>query len=286
MTQNRLFPLVGLAAGLLFLLAQIFFTVQQGTQAIVLQFGELVAVHEAPGLKVKIPFIQTVITYDARLLNYRIPVIEVTAGDQKRLAVDMYTRYLIKDPLLFFKKVQNKGNAENRMSSIVDASMRRVIGRVPLADLLSQNRAAIMDAIQKDVVKAASTFGVQVVDVRIIRADLPGENSEAIFKRMETERRQEAKQFRAEGDEMAQKVRASADRQRVEILADARKQSEIVRGQGEAEASQIYADAFQKDPAFFEIWRTLEAYRASLRPEDTTMVLTKDSPFFKFFENQ
>jgi len=135
-------------------------------------------------------------------------------------------------------------------------------------------------------VKAASTFGVQVVDVRIIRADLPGENSEAIFKRMETERRQEAKQFRAEGDEMAQKVRASADRQRVEILADARKQSEIVRGQGEAEASQIYADAFQKDPAFFEIWRTLEAYRASLRPEDTTMVLTKDSPFFKFFENQ
>ncbi|MBA4117419.1 MAG: protease modulator HflC [Candidatus Puniceispirillum sp.] len=286
MTQNRLFPLVGLAAGLLFLLSQIFFTVQQGTQAIVLQFGELVAVHEAPGLKVKIPFIQTVITYDARLLNYRIPVIEVTAGDQKRLAVDMYTRYLIKDPLLFFKKVQNKGNAENRMSSIVDASMRRVIGRVPLADLLSQNRAAIMDAIQKDVVKAASTFGVQVVDVRIIRADLPGENSEAIFKRMETERRQEAKQFRAEGDEMAQKVRASADRQRVEILADARKQSEIVRGQGEAEASQIYADAFQKDPAFFEIWRTLEAYRASLRPEDTTMVLTKDSPFFKFFENQ
>lgn len=286
MNQNRLFPLIGLAGAVLFLVSQVFFTVQQGTQAIVLQFGELVAVHEAPGLKVKIPFIQTVITYDARLLNYRIPAIEITAGDQKRLAVDMYTRYLIKDPLLYFKKVQNKGNAENRMSSIVDASMRRVIGRVPLADLLSQNRTAIMSAIQSDVVKAATTFGVEVVDVRIIRADLPGENSEAIFRRMETERRQEAKQFRAQGDEMAQKVRATADRQRVEILADARKQSEIVRGQGEAEASQIYANAFGKDPAFFEVWRTLEAYRAALRPEDTTMVLTKDSPFFKFFENQ
>lgn len=286
MNQKYVFPGVALLAGLLFLTTEIFFTVHQSSQAIVLQFGELVQVYETPGLKLKIPFIQTVIPYDARLLNYNLPVIEVTAGDQKRLAVDMYTRYRIKDPLLFFKKVQNRGNAENRLSTIVDASMRRVIGRAPLSELLSQNRTRIMDEIQQDVVSSAKTFGVEVVDVRIIRADLPGENSEAIFKRMETERRQEAKLFRAEGDELAQKVRAEADRKKVEILADARKQSEIMRGQGDALAIQVYAQAFQKDPEFYELYRTLEAYRQAMRPEDTTLVLTRDGAFFKYLGNQ
>jgi membrane protease subunit HflC len=263
----------------------VFLTVHQSAQAIVLQFGELVAVHETPGLKMKIPFIQTVIFYDARLLNYNLPVIEVTDGDQKRLVVDMYTRYRIKDPLLFFKKVQTRPNAENRLSTIVDASMRRVIGRVTLSKLLSENRTRIMGEIQQEVVASAQTFGVEVTDVRIIRADLPRENSEAIFRRMETQRRQEAKQYRAEGDEQAQMTRADADRQKIQILAEANKKSEIIRGEGDATAYKIYADAYQQDLEFYDLYRSLEAYRKSFRPEDTTMVITKDSPFFKHLGN-
>ncbi|MBA4750243.1 MAG: protease modulator HflC [Alphaproteobacteria bacterium] len=285
MTQRFLLPIAGLFAGLVFLASEVFFTVHQSAQAIVLQFGELVAVHETPGLKMKIPFIQTVIFYDARLLNYNLPVIEVTDGDQKRLVVDMYTRYRIKDPLMFFKKVQTRPNAENRLSTIVDASMRRVIGRVTLSKLLSENRTRIMGEIQQEVVASAQTFGVEVTDVRIIRADLPRENSEAIFRRMETQRRQEAKQYRAEGDEQAQMTRADADRQKIEILAEANKKSEIIRGEGDATAYKIYADAYQQDLEFYDLYRSLEAYRKSLRPEDTTMVITKDGAFFKHLGN-
>jgi membrane protease subunit HflC len=285
MTQRFLLPIAGLFAGLVFLASEVFFTVHQSAQAIVLQFGELVAVHETPGLKMKIPFIQTVIFYDARLLNYNLPVIEVTDGDQKRLVVDMYTRYRIKDPLMFFKKVQTRPNAENRLSTIVDASMRRVIGRVTLSKLLSENRTRIMGEIQQEVVASAQTFGVEVTDVRIIRADLPRENSEAIFRRMETQRRQEAKQYRAEGDEQAQMTRADADRQKIEILAEANKKSEIIRGEGDATAYKIYADAYQQDIEFYDLYRSLEAYRKSLRPEDTTMVITKDGAFFKHLGN-
>lgn len=285
MTQRFLLPIAGLFAGLMFLASEVFFTVHQSAQAIVLQFGELVAVHETPGLKMKIPFIQTVIFYDARLLNYNLPVIEVTDGKQKRLVVDMYTRYRIKDPLMFFKKVQTRPNAENRLSTIVDASMRRVIGGVTLAELLSNDRSKIMGEIQQEVVASAKSFGVEVVDVRIIRTDLPRENSEAIFRRMETERRQEAKKHRAEGDQKAQEIRADADRQKIEILAEANKKSEIIRGEGDATAYKIYADAYQQDIEFYDLYRSLEAYRKSLRPEDTTMVITKDGAFFKHLGN-
>jgi membrane protease subunit HflC len=197
----------------------------------------------------------------------------------------MYTRYRIKDPLMFFKKVQTRPNAENRLSTIVDASMRRVIGRVTLSKLLSENRTRIMGEIQQEVVASAQTFGVEVTDVRIIRADLPRENSEAIFRRMETQRRQEAKQYRAEGDEQAQMTRADADRQKIEILAEANKKSEIIRGEGDATAYKIYADAYQQDIEFYDLYRSLEAYRKSLRPEDTTMVITKDGAFFKHLGN-
>lgn len=283
MKQGSLGFVIAGAIVLFFLGSELFFTVKENETAIVLQFGEIKEVHDTPGLKMKIPFTQSVVTFKAWLLDHNLPPIEVTAQDQKRMIVDMYTRFRIVDPLLFYQKVQNVSNAQNRLSTIVDASMRRVIGRVPLSAMLSESRAKIMDEIQSDVVKSASTFGVKVQDVRIIRADLPRENSEAIFNRMETERRQEAKQFRAEGEELANKIRAEADRNRTEILAEAEKKSKILQGEGDAEATKIYAEAFSRDEQFYELYRTLEAYKASFTPDDTTLVLNPKGGFFKFF---
>lgn len=283
MKQGSIGFIIAGAIVLFFLGSELFFTVKENETAIVLQFGEIKEVHDTPGLKMKIPFTQSVVTFKAWLLDHNLPPIEVTAQDQKRLIVDMYTRYRIVDPLLFYQKVQNVANAQNRLSTIVDASMRRVLGRVPLSAMLSGNRTKIMDQIQGDVVKSASTFGVKVQDVRIIRADLPRENSEAIFNRMETERRQEAKQFRAEGEEQANKIRAEADRNRTEVLAEAQKQSDVLRGEGDAEATKIYAKAFSLDEQFYELYRTLEAYKTSFKPKDTTLVLNPKGGFFKFF---
>lgn len=283
MKQGGLGFIIAGAIVLFFLGSELFFTVKENETAIVLQFGEIKEVHDTPGLKMKMPFTQSVVTFKAWLLDYNLPPIEVTAGDQKRMIVDMYTRYRIVDPLLFYQKVQSVANAQNRLSTIVDASMRRVIGRVPLSAMLSGDRTNIMDQIQTDVVNSASTFGVKVQDVRIIRADLPRENSEAIFNRMETERRQEAKQFRAEGEELANKIRAEADRNRTEVLADAEKQSKILQGDGDAEATKIYAEAFSRDEHFYELYRTLEAYKSSFKPSDTTLVLNPKGGFFKFF---
>lgn len=286
MKQGRLGVFIVGAVVAFFLVSELLFTVKENETAIVLQFGEIREVHDTPGLKLKMPFTQSVVVFKAWLLDYNLPPIEVTAGDQKRMIVDMYTRYRIVDPLLFYQKVQNVYNAQNRLSTIVDASMRRVIGRVPLSDMLSENRTQIMDRIQKDVVHSARTFGVKVQDVRIIRADLPRENSEAIFNRMETERRQEAKQFRAEGEEFANKIRAEADRNRTEILAEAQKKADIMRGEGDAKATKIYAAAFSKDEKFYELYRTLEAYKKALKPSDTTLVLNPKKGFFKFFDQE
>tara|TARA_A100000171_G_scaffold52843_1_gene73566 strand:- start:1487 stop:2347 length:861 start_codon:yes stop_codon:yes gene_type:complete len=283
MKQGRLGVFIFAAVVLFFVGSDLFFTVQENETAIVLQFGEIKKVHNSPGLKVKMPFTQSVVKFKAWLLDYNLPPIEVTAGDQKRMIVDMYTRYRIVDPLLFYQKVQNVGSAQNRLSTIVDASMRRVIGRIPLSDMLSQKRTQIMDLIQNEVVQSAKTFGVKVQDVRIIRADLPRENSEAIFNRMASERRQEAKQHRAEGGEEANIIRAEADRKHTEILAEAQKKSDILRGEGDAIATKIYADAYSQDEAFYEFSRTLEAYKNTLVPGDTTLVLNSENNFFKFF---
>lgn len=283
MKQASLGYVIAGAIVLFFLGSELFFTVKENETAIVLQFGEIKEVHDKPGLKLKMPFTQSFVTFKDWLLDYNLPPIEVTAGDQKRMIVDMYTRYRITDPLLFYQTVKNVATAQSRLSAIVDASMRRVIGRVPLSSMLSGNRTQIMDQIQTDVIKSAKNFGVKVQDVRIIRADLPRENSEAIFNRMETERRQEAKQFRAEGEELGNKIRAEADRNRTEILAEAQKQSDILRGQGDANATKIYAEAFSQDEGFYELYRTLEAYKSSFKPQDTTLVLNPKGGFFKFF---
>ncbi|MBN9412685.1 MAG: protease modulator HflC [Candidatus Paracaedimonas acanthamoebae] len=259
------------------------FTLHQTKKALVLQFGELVKVHDTPGLKVKIPVIQDVIFFDRRLLDYNLPVIEVNAGDQKRMVVDLYVRYIINDVLVFYKTVGTLEGVQNRLGKIVPDIMQEVIGRVPLSEMLSSNRAKIMEEIFRKVRDSSKNFGIDVRDVRIIRADLPKENSEAIFNRMESERRQEAKQFRAEGDEQAQGIRAKADRERTLILAQARKKSEILRGEGEAEAARIYANAFSQDTDFFKFYRSMDAYQKVMTPEDTTLVISPSSEFFRYF---
>jgi membrane protease subunit HflC len=282
MSQSKFVSLIVGAFLLLFLGSEVFFIVDEREKVLVLQFGEAVHVHNEPGLHLKVPFIQTLVRYDRRLLDYSLPVIEVTAGDQKRVVVDIYTRYRIKDALLFFKKVVNNKSAQTRMSTIVDASMRRVIGRVPLSEMLSASRQKIMEQILNEVRQTATQFGVEVVDVRIIRFDLPRENSQAIFKRMESERRQEAKQFRAEGDQKAQEIRAAADRETTIILAEARKTAEIKQGEGDAEAARIYAEAYNKNRDFYEFYRALEVYRNTLKSDDTTYIFSPDHEFFRY----
>ncbi|MBL0941532.1 MAG: protease modulator HflC [Alphaproteobacteria bacterium] len=269
---------------LLLIIPNALFTVDERQKALILQFGELQHVYDKPGLKVKIPFIQEVIFYDRRLLGYNLPPIEVTAGDQKRMVVDLYVRYVISDPLLFYKTIGMEEGALNRLSSIVPGSMRRVIGRTPLSTLLSRERGSVMDQIHKEVRKAALPLGMDVKDVRIVRADLPQENGEAIFQRMVAERNRKAKLFRAEGEKKAQEIRSTADRQRTEIIANAQKKSEILRGQGDALAIKNYAEAYQQDPKFFEFYRSMQAYLDALSPDSTTYILSPESDFFKYFE--
>lgn len=276
--------LIVLGFGLLMLASSSFFTVQQTQSALVLQFGRVVNVYTEPGLKFKVPFIQEVTFYDKFLLHYNVPALEINAADQKRLVVDIFTRYKIIDVLKFYRTIgQDTSLVENRLSGLVLDYMQQVIGRIPLSEMLSEKREHILSEIHEKVRVAALTFGIDVVDVRIVRADLPKENSEAIFARMESERVQEAKLFRAEGDEYNQRIRAKADRDRTVILADARKKAEIIRGAGEAKATDIYAKSYGRDQAFFERFRTYQAYEKALTPEDTTVILsTKDTPMLKY----
>lgn len=282
MTQQSLMKYVIAGAAFFFLLFNSVFVVEQIQKGLVFQFGELVRVVDTPGLKFRIPFIQNVVLYDNRLLDYNLPVIEVTAEDQKRIVVDLYARYKVQDPFLFYKTVGNVAGAQNRLATIVPASMRRVIGRVPLSNMLSPERAKIMHEIREEVRRSAQSFGIEVRDVRIIRADLPKENSEAIFKRMESERKQEAKQFRAEGREKALEIRAAADKEKTIMLAEAEKKAQILRGEGDALTAEIFSKyADYKD--FFAFYRSMSAYQEALQSQDTTIILSPTSEFFEFF---
>ena len=291
MKQSILASILALSLAFIFLITSSFFVVDQTENALVLQFGKMVRVIETPGWKMKIPFIQEVKYFDRQLLTYNLPVIEVNAGDQKRMVVDLYVRYRITDVLTFFKKVTTKEGLQNRLGKIMPDIMQEVIGRAPLSEMLSQHRIKIMNEILTKAQASIKSFGVSIEptqggDVRIIRADLPAENSEAIFNRMESERRQEAKQFRAEGDEHAQVIRAEADHDCTVLLAEARKESEIKRGDGDAEAAKIYADAFSKNPEFFKFYRSMTAYQDVLGGSSTTLVLSPNHSFFKFMEFQ
>ncbi len=262
---------------------QSLFVVQEVSQAIVLQFGDPKKIITKPGLNYKLPFIQNVVYLDRRVLNLDNPPEEVIAADQKRLIVDAFARFKIVDPLKFYISVGNERVARSRLATIINSRIRSVLGTQELATLLSTDRAVHMASIQNDVNTEAQNFGITIVDVRIKRADLPQANSEAIFKRMQTEREREAKEFRAQGAEMAAKITSTADKEVTVILANANKQSEIMRGEGDGKRNKIFADAFGRDPEFFGFYRAMQSYEKALIGGDTSMILSPDSDFFKFF---
>ncbi|HWD59148.1 MAG TPA: protease modulator HflC [Stellaceae bacterium] len=284
MTSRRILLAVAIvlvAIGIL--LDSSLFIVDQTQSALVLQFGQPRREVREPGLWVKRPFVENVVVYDNRVLDFEPPPEEVIVSDQKRLVVDSYARYRIVNPLLFYQTVGTEDGVRARLSAIVNGSLRRVLGNITLSDILSVKRAGIMIQIRDEVADEAKNFGIKVVDVRLRRADLPEENSEAIYARMKSERQQQAAQYRGEGAEAAQTVRATAERERTVILADAQRDAQRVRGDGDAQSIQIYADAFGKDKAFFAFYRSLQAYRTALNNKDTSFVLAPDNSFFRFF---
>ena len=262
------------------------YIVTQGEQALVLRFGAVAYPDDpvvGPGLHVKKPFIEDVVRYDARVLDVDPPAEQVILADQKRIEVDTFTRFRISNALLFYQAVRTEEAARSRLREIVNNSARRVLGNVMLPSVLSAEREQIMHSILVEVTAAAKPLGVDVVDVRFRRADLPQETSKAIFDRMVSERQREATEARAQGSERAQEIRAAAERERTVILAEAQRQSQILRGQGEADANKIYAEAFSADPQFFAFYRSLHAYQQALSDQNTTYLLSPDSDFFRYF---
>ena len=259
------------------------FTVKEINQAIVLQFGNPKKVITTAGLQWKIPFVQNVVFLDRRILSLDPAPEEVIASDQKRLIVDAYSRFTIIDPLKFYISVGNEMVARSRLATIINSRIRNVLGKQSLATLLSEERGRQMAIIQEGVNEEAKKFGIEIIDVRIKRADLPQANSEAIYKRMQTEREREAKEFRARGAEMAVTITSTADKEVTVILANADKQSEIMKGEGDGIRNKIFADAYGRDPEFFSFYRAMQAYEKALIGGETTMILSPDSDFFKYF---
>ncbi len=259
------------------------YTVHQTQQALVLQFGKVQKVITTPGLKVKVPFVQEVIFIDKRILAYDAPAEEIIASDQKRLVVDSFLRFRISDPLRYYQSVRTEATARSRINAILSSVLRRVLGGVPLSTLLTKERSKLMKEITELSNGETKNLGVTVIDVRVKRADLPEANSQAIYARMKTEREREAREFRAQGAEISQRIRSRADREKTVLIAEAQKKAQITRGEGDGKAVKIFADAFGKDAEFFNFYRTMEAYRESLSGDDTTLVLSPDSEFFSFF---
>ncbi len=261
------------------------FTVFEIKNAIVLQFGDPKRVIMEPGLNFKIPFVQNVVFIDNRILDIDAPPAEVIASDQKRLIVDAYVKFKIINVLDFYKTLGNENVARSRISAIVNSRIRSVLGERPLSAVLSEDRANLMREITALVETEVNAFGISIVDVRIKRADLPEANSEAIFRRMQTEREREAKEFRAQGAEIAQRIRSTAEKDVTIIKSQAEKKANIIRGEGDGEANRVFAEAFDTDPEFFAFYRAMQAYAEGLQNSDTTMILSPDSEFFKFFSN-
>jgi membrane protease subunit HflC len=261
------------------------FVVHQTQQALVLQFGNLVRQVRDPGLHLRIPFIQQVEFFDRRVLDFDAPSVELVLGDQKRLVVDAFARYRIADALRFRQSAGSEANFRTRLEPVIFSALRSVLGEESLFAVLSEDRNAIMGRIRTEVNRALDRFGVEVVDVRIKRADLPSENSQAIFRRMQTERQREASELRAQGAEIGSRIRARADRERRVILAEAERQSQVLRGEGDAEAIRIFAEAFSRDVDFFSFYRSMQAYRTALADGTTSLVLSPDNEFFRYFDD-
>ena len=260
------------------------FTVDQTQQALVLQLGEPKRTIQEPGLAFKIPFIQDVTYYEKRVLSL-IPqeAEEVILADQKRLKVDAFARYQISDPLLFYQTVRNEAGARGRLDAIIDSSVRRALGRETLASILTGQRNDITRSIGEEVNESVSSLGIQIIDVRLRRPDYPEATSQNIFNRMKSEREREAKEFRATGEEEAQKIRSAAEKTRTVIISEAQRVAQETRGAGDSDAIRIYADSFGKDTEFFSFYRSMEAYQKSLGKTGTSMVLSPDSAFFRYF---
>lgn len=295
--------LIKIGAGLVVVLVLLYssaFIVMQTQQALVLQFGEIVREVKEPGLRFKVPFIQDVIFFEKRLLDFRAQPAEFITKDrnsdvEERVVIDAFVRYRITDPLQFKQAVADERTMKSRLNSILESSLRQVLGSVPLSAVISEKRPEIMQSIRTLVNQQAMGaaagdkenvrgFGIEVVDVRIKRADLPPANSEGIYKRMQTERERQAKEFRARGAEDAQKIRSQADKERTILLADAKKTAETTRGEGDGLAGKIFADAFGQDQDFYQFYRTMQAYKKTLMGKDTTMILSPDSEFFKLLD--
>jgi membrane protease subunit HflC len=284
--MNRALRLIAIAAAVavVWTLNASLYSVAESQQALVVRLGKPLVLDGEPGLKAKVPLIDSVLFYDTRLLPLQPPPEQVILGDQKRLEVQTYTRFRIVDPLRFYQAVRTVEQARAQLTQIVSSSLRRELGQVPLRALLSDQRPAIVDNIQKEVVDRAQPLGIEVAEVRIHRADLPYETSQAIYDRMKSEREREAKELRAQGSEWAQAIQAKADRERTVILSEAQRNSTIVRGAAEAEANQLFADAFGRDPQFYKLYRSLQTYRQALANSGPTLVLSPDAEFLNDFK--
>lgn len=261
------------------------FTVDQRQQVLILQFGEPKRVIKDAGIHFKIPLLQNSIFFDKRIIDLSIAEQEVIASDQKRLIINAFVKYQIIDPLKFYTTVNSIYGLESKLSGILDSSLRQIIGGASLSELLTENRSVIMGKIKEVVSHESEIFGINIIDVRIMRADLPKENSDAIFARMQTEREKEAREIRATGAEDAAKIRAEADKEKTILLAEAKKKSDISRGNGEATAAKIYSNSYGLDPEFADFYRSMNAYKESFNSEKTRMVISPDSEFFKYFGN-
>jgi membrane protease subunit HflC len=262
-----------------------FYTVNQSQQALVAQFGNPLYVVDSPGLHVKIPFIQDVYFFTTRVQNFDAPSEEVPTLDQKQVVVDAFARFRIVDPLTFFQAVRDETGVQARLIPIISSNLRRTLGEVPMSLILTEQRADFMRRLGEAVNRDAQSFGINVIDVRIKRVDLPEENSQAIFRRMQTQREQAARQIRAEGAREAQIIRAEADKQQVVILANARREAQIRRGEGDATATAVYNDAYGRDPAFFDFFRSMQALSEGLPSETTTYVGPPTGDFFRYFRD-
>ena len=272
--------LIGLAAVTVYFSAYI---VHQTEQALVLRFGEPKRVVKDPGLKWRWPVIDQVEIYDKRILDLDTAPQEAIAKDQKRLVVDAFARYKIVDPLKFYQTLRYQDGVRSRLGPIIESSLRQVLGSATFVDIVRDKREELMKRIARQVNQEGEEFGLQVIDVRMKRADLPEQNSKAVFDRMRAERQREAAEFRAEGAAAANRIKATADRQATVIKAEASRKGEETRGQGDAERNRIYADAYTRDPGFFEFYRSMQAYEKGLNSNDTRLLMSPDSEFFKYF---
>ena len=261
------------------------FTVYQTRQALVVRLGEPKRIVTEPGLNFKVPLIDSVIHIDKRILDLENPAQEVIASDQKRLVVDAFARYKITDPLKFYQAVGSVEGANSRLSTLLNSALRRVLGESTLTQVVRDQREQLMARVRDQLDNEAQQFGISVVDVRIRRADLPEQNSQAVYQRMQTERQREAAEFRAQGKQRAQEIRARAEREATVLVAEATSKGEQTRGEGDAERNRIFADAFGQDPNFFGFYRSMQAYEAGLRQNDTRLVIRPDSDFFRYFND-